>query len=285
MRAVFITFLTIMLFLSGSVGFAQNVVKHVVAKGESLETIAQKYGVDKSDIIANNPKAERYVYVGMELQIPSKASASNQVDPVKAVVSSNTVTKQTISEDSGKEVYEVEEVASKQTQVEVKRDSRAKSVLNTFMITWNIIPGAKIADQPMCMSFVPGADYYIIDMLYIGAGLGLSYSYDSYTISGYDIKTNAYALEMPFHIGFSPWESLQLYTGPVLSIGLGGNQKTYYKGDKKDKQSLKAGDVGVRWRASINVFDLLYCGVDVGIYTQSSVLNQSSVVLLVGCAF
>lgn len=272
MRAVFITFLTIMLFLSGSVGFAQNVVKHVVAKGESLETIAQKYGVDKSDIIANNPKAERYVYVGMELQIPSKASASTQVDPVKAVVSSNTVTKQTISEDSGKEVYEVEEVASKQTQVEVKRDSRAKSVMPTFMVTWNIIPGVKIADQPMCMSYVPGVDYYIIDMLYVGGGLGLSYSYDSYTISGYDIKINAYALEMPFHIGFSPWESLQLYTGPVLSIGLGGNQKTYYKGDKKDKQSFKAGDVGIGWRASINAFDLLYFGVNVGFSAESNVV-------------
>lgn len=50
---------------------------HIVDRGETLRSIAQQYGVSEQDIIKLNPEAAHYIYVGMELTIPSKSSNSN----------------------------------------------------------------------------------------------------------------------------------------------------------------------------------------------------------------
>ncbi len=53
--------------------FAQtSTVKHIVARGETLEDIAKTYNVTKDEIISLNPSAGQFVYVGMELTIPQK---------------------------------------------------------------------------------------------------------------------------------------------------------------------------------------------------------------------
>lgn len=49
---------------------AQTVKKHIVERGETVESIAEKYGVTKASIIEMNPDAAQFVYVGMELKIP-----------------------------------------------------------------------------------------------------------------------------------------------------------------------------------------------------------------------
>ena len=49
---------------------AQESVKHIVKKGETITSIADDYNVTVDDIIKLNPKAERFLFVGMELMIP-----------------------------------------------------------------------------------------------------------------------------------------------------------------------------------------------------------------------
>lgn len=58
---------------------AQTVRKHVVERGETIESIAEKYGVPKESIIEMNPDAAQFVYVGMELDVPEggKTADSN----------------------------------------------------------------------------------------------------------------------------------------------------------------------------------------------------------------
>lgn len=64
--------MTLLLIVSCSMPvLAQNpTFKHVVDKGETIESIAKKYGVTKESIIELNPDAAQFVYVGMELKIP-----------------------------------------------------------------------------------------------------------------------------------------------------------------------------------------------------------------------
>lgn len=50
---------------------AQDVITHTVERGETLESIAQKYHVTKNDIKKNNPYAEDAFYVGLKLYIPT----------------------------------------------------------------------------------------------------------------------------------------------------------------------------------------------------------------------
>ena len=58
--------------------FAQGgYVEHKIAKGETLYSIAEKYGVTVEEIKKANPKAGNYFYAGMTIQIPNKNSVRN----------------------------------------------------------------------------------------------------------------------------------------------------------------------------------------------------------------
>ncbi|MCD8265685.1 MAG: LysM peptidoglycan-binding domain-containing protein [Prevotellaceae bacterium] len=69
--------LAVVLALVSEFAFAQQVtVSHIVAKGETLESIATRYNTTAAAIIELNPEAEQVVYVGMELKIPVTAARS-----------------------------------------------------------------------------------------------------------------------------------------------------------------------------------------------------------------
>lgn len=51
-------------------------VKHIIERGETLSSIAGRYGVSTDKIIELNPDASDFIYVGMELDIPGKSSSS-----------------------------------------------------------------------------------------------------------------------------------------------------------------------------------------------------------------
>lgn len=54
-----------------------STVTHVIDRGETIETIAEKYGVTPQSIIDLNPAAAQFVYVGMELTIPTATEVQN----------------------------------------------------------------------------------------------------------------------------------------------------------------------------------------------------------------
>lgn len=64
-------------------GFSQ-MVEHVVDKGETFASIAQKYGMTEKQLKEANPKYKGVFFVGMSLNIPQKyanASATSQAQP------------------------------------------------------------------------------------------------------------------------------------------------------------------------------------------------------------
>ena len=68
---------SIMMLLSVMIVQAQQVV-HTVQRGETLESIAQKYHVTKEAITKNNPYAADAFYVGLKLYIPTAQSEDIQ---------------------------------------------------------------------------------------------------------------------------------------------------------------------------------------------------------------
>lgn len=71
----------VLVLLVASVGIsAQSVTSHTVQRGESIESIAQKYGISVSDLISANPDAKDYFFVGMKLTIPAKSNIVSQPD-------------------------------------------------------------------------------------------------------------------------------------------------------------------------------------------------------------
>lgn len=45
-------------------------VTHKIKAGETIESIAKKYGISTSDLLEANPKAKSFTFTGMELTIP-----------------------------------------------------------------------------------------------------------------------------------------------------------------------------------------------------------------------
>ena len=50
-----------------------STIKHTVDRGETLTSIAQRYGTTEAKIIELNPDAKQFIYVGMELIIPNNS--------------------------------------------------------------------------------------------------------------------------------------------------------------------------------------------------------------------
>ena len=81
----------LMLMLASTTSFAQTKAKiHTVKRGETIESVANKYGIDIYDLINANPQTDgNYCYPGMKLLIPGKKyyieditmmSGQNQLD-------------------------------------------------------------------------------------------------------------------------------------------------------------------------------------------------------------
>lgn len=70
----FVLFLALPLYTK-----AQSLNEHTVSTGETLQTIASKYGVSISELRSVNSGLDDSVFAGMVLKIPSKESNANNV--------------------------------------------------------------------------------------------------------------------------------------------------------------------------------------------------------------
>lgn len=71
---------------------AQIKTEHVVQKGETIESIAAKYGVTVDELKRINQKAAKFLYAGMKLVIPQRSVVEQTNDVQKDQQISRTVT-------------------------------------------------------------------------------------------------------------------------------------------------------------------------------------------------
>lgn len=91
------------LSLSVAAQTTAQVATHIVERGETLNSIAQKYGVTEQQILDINPDAAQFIYVGMELNIPTTKNVMTtpvEVDERIVVPASNNY-QTNIKDDSG----------------------------------------------------------------------------------------------------------------------------------------------------------------------------------------
>jgi len=69
------------MFLSGSVYAQGDYQKHIVLKGETVTSIARKYGVSVSEIYKLNPNTENILYEDEEILIPKSQNPTNLNSP------------------------------------------------------------------------------------------------------------------------------------------------------------------------------------------------------------
>lgn len=77
MRHKILVIVFFLLFLSGSVYAQGDYQKHIVLKGETVTSIARKYGVSVSEIYKLNPNTENILYEDEEILIPKSQNSLN----------------------------------------------------------------------------------------------------------------------------------------------------------------------------------------------------------------
>lgn len=237
---------------------AQTAQKHVVERGETLESIAVRYGVTTEDILKLNPDAAQFVYVGMELALPAKpaaTAASDTAQTARPATAAPTVTE--VTDENGRKRYvATTEGEQETTTVKDERDGWAIERLGDFSVAFEI--GYGFLDNgggdgsAYAYSATAGVNYYFTDAFYAGARIG----YNSSNFSDQGIESAAHILMIPIETGYAFATQDQKFavvpfTGFDFNIGLTGKTKIKNVGDYDMKIGGKIGvafDLGLRVR-------------------------------------
>lgn len=222
-----------MLLMAAIVGFAvsiaQTIVNHTVDRGETLESIAQKYGTTKAKLIELNPDAAQMIYVGMVLKVPSQGG----------VVSGTTGTGAMTQSYSSAVSYD-DDFARWEPVIQVGYGFLAKP------------KGTK--DNCYSLNATVGVNYNITEQFYAGARLGYNSGY--YFSKAYNASATYHFITIPIEAGYkfelgSEKYAIIPYGGFDFNICVKGSMESG-TGSSKDKMDLKCGGkTGVDFRVGV----------------------------------
>jgi hypothetical protein len=208
-----------------------NTIKHVVDRGETLASIAQRYSTTEAKIIELNPDAAQFVYVGMELIIPVSATSQSG-----NVVNQKTSEATTVSTTSYSQEY--------QSADDYEGTSRTRFAIDI---------GYGFLDDGFAYQFTVGANYTAIADLYVGGKIG----YNSANYQGDRTTTTSNLLMIPIEAGYVFANSnrnlaISPHLGFDFNIGLSGK----YKDERNPSQSSKlkiGGKFGVDFKIGVRI--------------------------------
>lgn len=255
---------------------AQETVKHVVQKGETLASIAANYGVTVVEITNLNPKAQRFLFVGMELQIPSKtASPAPQAVKKESVA----VVKEQVSTsgDTGYNTTTATTDNSSYADAPYKSQSESADTPKTvghFMAGYDLSLAEKADDTSVWgASFLVSVDEYLTDVFYFGLGGGMSFGGSTTKVGDFKATSTAFSIMFPLYFGITPVDGIDLDTGPSFNWVVGGGIKQF-DGSKKISE-ISYGDMegfkhfSPTWRVSVRLVNYIYVGVNIGLKKNS----------------
>ena len=225
---------------------AQQGKKHTVSAGETLSSVAAKYGVSESALKDANPDVNKFFYAGMELVIPAQKALPEEA-PSKQVTSPEISSSQTtyISADAN------------QNSVDGDRAGKTKVAME---VLWGyLMPSLGDASDyienkfSMASSCAFGARYYPANMFYLEGLAGYKGCYVTQKIKGDSYNSNTYShfITVPLHVGVTLSASdnnpIDLFAGARIDIPL--SSKTEYRTDKikNELQTQAVIDVGLNF--------------------------------------
>lgn len=223
--------------------FAQTT--HKIEKGETIESIAQKYGVTVDDIQKANPNAGGYFFAGMSIKIPAKPMKTETMEEVAEPVVTNVSNSATTFEPN--------------TSKDILKSSNETFNDGGYFPKWNALfeIGYGFGDAP-ALRFTAGATYSITKPLYVGTQIGYSCTFYDDVSSGVTIDTDMNFIKVPLEIGYrittanEKW-GVAPFAGLGFNVGLSGKTKIKYRGDEQENKLKIGGKVGVEGRLGIHI--------------------------------
>lgn len=242
MKKIFLSFIA--LILSVSV-FAQAVV-HTVQRGETLESIAQKYGVSTQDLLNANPDAKEYLYTGMKITIPAVQKAVVNYEERSAATKATTSTSTASSSSS----YSSTNYSAKEGGLYAM--AGRKGFVGNTMISYLLPPNEHIENFNIGLALdLFGYCYYVHNNVYIEGTLG--FGWNMYRIKREKVLGNIstdggslswWGINVPLHVGglfpISEKSAFSVFAGPRIQFAVTGEQKT---GSGKDEKKIKYKDL------------------------------------------
>lgn len=282
MRKLFTSLLISLLLLICNVLSAQETVKHVVQKGETISSIASNYGVTVAEITTLNPKAAKFVFVGMELLIPvkNKLAASAPDSSGTASVNSAATVSLPVTQQTQTPSYTSDNTANNRSYTDDPYKNQQSSGTTHPTTVGHIMAGyiLSLEDKPegttaWGVSIISSVDEYFNDMLYAGLGVGLDLGGATYKYKTYKSTSMAYQLDFPVYFGITPVKGIDIDTGPSFNWLVGGGTKEFVDGEKiseskfSDDKELKR--FSPTWRVSVRLINYLHVSVNIGLKKNS----------------
>ena len=210
---------------------AQDVIKHVVKRGETLSSIAKTYGTTEDRIKRLNKNVSNFLYAGMELTIEQGYSKASPQESDINIRNFMTISEQ---EDQIKKVDE---------------DDKAYDGLSLSMeIGFGFLEHGTTYNSAHAFETSIGVNYFMSN-LYYGARIG-------YLVANYysrELDTEMNLLVLPTEVGYALGGhnfAVIPYGGFNFDVGLNGKHKIRDYGKKKIDIS---GDVGVSLRLGLRI--------------------------------
>lgn len=210
-------------------------VKHTVERGETLASIAKRYGTTNEKIIELNPDASQFIYVGMELTVPV-TTVSNQSDNVSSTESSYTLSNKDYKERASEKDVLHEHFIVAQYQLGDFRDAKYTScygigVMFTSFTHWNSVHlGANMNilvnkgyddNWGSLIDFGPSVRIDLSENLFVNIPLDVRCVA---TFPDSDIETNwGLQLAPALHVFLS--QKFGIFIGPQTTIGFDSGSK------------------------------------------------------------
>lgn len=171
--------------------FAQEYEEHVVARGETVSSIAKTYNITESTLIEANPMLKNYCYVGMKIRIPvlkENNTFSVVEDLVPQIID-------TVSNGANMEAEVTKTVSDWQSRP-----------FNTGLYDFRvgIIPSTSYTSSSNFIMSA-GIAHFFDKSLYLAAQLGYGSSSSSTGVGDAKIEADSHYLMLPIELGYSLW--------------------------------------------------------------------------------
>lgn len=261
---------------------AQETVKHIVQKGETISSIATNYGVTVAEITTLNPKAAKYLFVGMELQVPvkNKPAASAPASSSTTAVNSSATASVPVTQQTQTSSYTSGTTEDNTSYADAPYENQQSSTTTQSNTVGHLIVGYDLSlkEKPentsvWGASFLFSTDTYLTDMFYVGLGAGMSFGGSSMKYESYKYTATAFNIMIPIYFGVTPIEGLDIDTGPSFNWLVGGGMKEF-DGSKKIGET-KYNDIkdlerfSPTWKVSVRLAKYIHVGVNIGLKEDS----------------
>lgn len=207
--------IALMLVFACNALYAQTeTVTHIVERGETLGSIAQKYNVTTEAIVELNPEAAQFVYIGMELLIPIKKSEA------------------VITQPSALTPVATQTPNSQNQRKAVNSEDDFKHWVPAFQTGYGILHKPKgVKGTWFSYNMTLGFNYFIDHSVYTGIRIGYnSSSQDNYSTK---TKTNYHYVSIPVEVGYK----LSVGNSPIAIAPYGGFDLNFCVKEKVKKGS------------------------------------------------